>query len=79
MNIALNGEKKEVPDGLTVLGLLELLNIQPVRVSVELNLDIVKKSVYSTTSIKEGDRLEVVSFMQGGREGEFKAQKENAK
>ena len=79
MNIALNGEKKEVPDGLTVLGLLELLNIQPVRVAVELNLDIVKKSVYSTTSIKEGDRLEVVSFMQGGREGEFKSQKENAK
>ena len=66
MNITLNGEKKGVPDGITVLGLLEFLKIQPERVAVELNLEIVRKPSYSATSINEGDCLEVVSFMQGG-------------
>jgi sulfur carrier protein len=70
MNITLNGEKKEVLDNIMVLGLLELLNIQHQRVAVELNREIVKKDRYATTTIKEGDNLEVVSFMQGGR-GEF--------
>ena len=66
MMITLNGENKTVPDGITVIGLLEFLKIQPERVAVELNLDIVRKSSYGSTSIDEGDSLEVVSFMQGG-------------
>ena len=66
MNITLNGEKKEVPDDITVPGLLDFLKIQHQRVAVELNREIVKKDVYGTTAIKEGDSLEVVSFMQGG-------------
>jgi thiamine biosynthesis protein ThiS len=66
MNITLNGEGKTVPDGITIQGLLEFLKIQPQRVAVELNLDIVKKDKYGMTTIKEGDSLEVVSFMQGG-------------
>ena len=66
MNITLNGEKKEVPDGITVPGLLDFLKIQHQRVAVELNREIVKKDVYGTTPVKEGDSLEVVSFMQGG-------------
>lgn len=66
MNISLNGEKKIVPDNITVIGLLEFLNIQHQRVAVELNMEIVKKDKYGATSIKEGDSLEVVSFMGGG-------------
>jgi sulfur carrier protein len=66
MMITLNGEKKTVPDGLTVLGLLEFLKVQQERVAVELNLEIVKKDKFGTTGIKEDDNLEVVSFMQGG-------------
>jgi len=66
MHITLNGEKKEVPDSITVIGLLEFLKIQHQRVAVELNMEIVKKDRYGTTSIKEGDSLEVVSFMSGG-------------
>ncbi len=67
MQISLNGEKKEVPDGMTVLGLLEFLKIQQQRVAVELNLEIVKKDNYATTAVHDGDRLEVVSFMAGGQ------------
>jgi sulfur carrier protein len=66
MTITLNGEKKEVPENITVLGLLEVLNIRHQRVAVELNETIVKKDTYDRTVIKDGDILEVVSFMGGG-------------
>ena len=66
MNITVNGEKKEVPDNITVIGLLMHMNIQHQRVAVELNEQIVKKDSYAQTAIKEGDALEVVSFMGGG-------------
>jgi sulfur carrier protein len=66
MLITLNGEKKDVPDGITVFALLEHLNIQHQRVAVERNEEIVKKAFYAETALKEGDALEVVSFMGGG-------------
>jgi len=66
MNIKLNGEKREVPDSVTVLGLLGFLEIKHGRVAVERNEQIVKKDAYGTTAIEEGDSLEVVSFMAGG-------------
>jgi len=68
MLITVNGEKKETPEGLTISGLLQFLKVQSERVAVELNLDIVKKDRYSTTPVKEGDSVEIVSFMAGGRD-----------
>jgi len=66
MIITLNGEKKDIPDGITVFGLLEHLNIRHQRVAVERNEEIVKKSSYAETVLKEFDALEIVSFMGGG-------------
>jgi thiamine biosynthesis protein ThiS len=66
LQITLNGEKKDIPDNITILGLLEILNIEHQRVAVELNEGIVKKDTYGKTAIKDGDALEVVSFMGGG-------------
>jgi sulfur carrier protein len=66
MTITLNGEKKEIPENITVHGLLEILNIQHQRVAVELNEAIVKKDTYDSTALRDGDILEVVSFMGGG-------------
>jgi thiamine biosynthesis protein ThiS len=66
MTITLNGEKRDIPDGVTVLDLLDILKIQHGRVAVERNEQIVKKDVYGATAIQEGDSLEVVSFMAGG-------------
>ena len=66
MLITVNGEKKETPGGLTISGLLQFLKVQPERVAVELNLDIVKKDQYNMTPVKEGDSVEIVSFMAGG-------------
>jgi thiamine biosynthesis protein ThiS len=74
MTITLNGEKRDIPDGVTVLDLLDILKIQHGRVAVERNEQIVKKDVYGTTAINEGDSIEVVSFMQGGCASDTSAQ-----
>ncbi len=66
MTIILNGEKKDVPGGLMVEGLLRHLEIKPERVAVEINEEIVRKATYTDTPVKEGDRVEVVQFMGGG-------------
>ncbi len=66
MTITVNGQKKDVPEGITVLGLLERLDIKRERVAVEVNEEIVLKATYGSTSVNEGDRIEVVQFMGGG-------------
>ena len=66
MTIQLNGEQRQVPEGLTLAGLLEWLGLAPDRVAVERNQDIVKRSQWGATPIEEGDRLEVVQMVGGG-------------
>ena len=66
MKLKINGEDREVDDGLTLTGLLETLQIRPARVVVERNRDIVPREIYSTTLINEGDTLEIVHFVGGG-------------
>jgi len=63
--IVVNGEQKEIGP-LSVLGLLELLEIDPRRVAVELNLEILPKPDYATTNLQDGDRIEIVQFVGGG-------------
>lgn len=65
MQIVVNGEQKEIGP-LSVLGLLESLEIDPRRVAVELNLEIVPKPDYATTVLQDGDRIEIVQFVGGG-------------
>jgi sulfur carrier protein len=66
MTIQLNGEPREVPEGLTLAALLEWLGLPADRVAVERNREVVKRSGWSTTPIEEGDRLEVVQMVGGG-------------
>ncbi|OHC24548.1 MAG: sulfur carrier protein ThiS [Pseudomonadales bacterium RIFCSPHIGHO2_02_FULL_60_43] len=66
MRIQLNGEAFELPDGETVSGLIERLDLTGRRVAVELNLDIVPRSQHATTALREGDQLEVVHAIGGG-------------
>lgn len=66
MHIFVNGEKRDIPDGLTVANLLQHLDIKPERVAVEINEDIVRKATYAGVLVKDGDRVEVVQFMGGG-------------
>ena len=66
MRIRVNGEDKEIADGLSVAGLLDELQIRAGRVVVELNRDIVRRDVHVSTLLKEGDSLEIVHFVGGG-------------
>jgi len=64
--VHVNGARMEVPSGTTVAGLLEHLEIKPVLVAVEQNLEIVPKTQFSLRKIADGDRLEIVHFVGGG-------------
>ena len=66
MRIQLNGEAFELPDGETVAGLIERLDLTGRRVAVELNLDIVPRSQHATTALRDGDQVEVVHAIGGG-------------
>ncbi|MDO9619647.1 MAG: sulfur carrier protein ThiS [Pseudomonas sp.] len=66
MHIQLNGETFELPDGATVAGLIDRLDLAGRRVAVELNLDIVPRSQHATTALREGDQVEVVHAIGGG-------------
>ena len=66
MKIRVNGEDKDIADGLSVAGLLDELQIRAGRVVVELNRDIVSRESHSSTLLKEGDALEIVHFVGGG-------------
>jgi sulfur carrier protein len=68
ITIQLNGEPREVPDGLTLAALVEWLKLPADRVAVEHNLEIVPRKQWPRTPIRAGDRLEVVHFVGGGTE-----------
>jgi thiamine biosynthesis protein ThiS len=66
MLLHINGEQRDFPDGLTVAALVAQLGMKPDRVAVELNLEIVPRAQWETTTLKSGDKLELVHFVGGG-------------
>ena len=66
MNITVNGRPVEVPDGLSVDGLLAHLNVKREYTAVALNREVAPKSAYASTWLAEGDRVEIVRPMGGG-------------
>jgi thiamine biosynthesis protein ThiS len=69
MLLHINDEQREFPDGLTVAVLIAHLGMKPDRVAVELNLEIVPRTLWEATPLKDGDKLEVVHFVGGGSSG----------
>lgn len=66
MDIILNGEPKAIKTDSSISDLIQLMDLGEARIAVELNLDIVPRSEHSTTTLKEGDTLEVVHAIGGG-------------
>ena len=66
MKIRINGEEKEIKEGLSLAALLDELQIRPGRVVVELNRNIIAREAHGATALKEGDALEIVHFVGGG-------------
>lgn len=67
MEITVNGEKRQIDVAMTVAQFLRSIDIGEGRVAVELNRDILPKGEYDTTILTEGDVLEIVHFVGGGR------------
>ncbi len=65
--ITLNGDPFDLPERLTVTALLERLDVDARRVAVELNLEVVKRALFSSTWVDEGAEVEIVNFVGGGR------------
>jgi thiamine biosynthesis protein ThiS len=66
LTIRLNGERYELAAPITISALLAQLQIDPRRVAVEHNVTVVKRDRYGTTTINEGDEIEIVNFVGGG-------------
>ena len=64
--IKVNGEDKSVPQGASILKLIELFKINKDRVVIELNKKILKKDLFDSTLLSENDQLEIVTFVGGG-------------
>ncbi|MDR5658721.1 sulfur carrier protein ThiS [Serpentinicella sp. ANB-PHB4] len=62
----INGKKMDFELGITVTEVLKRLELPNQTVVVELNLDIVPAEKYNTTTINEGDKVEIVKFVGGG-------------
>ena len=65
MRIEVNGEARDVA-ATTILGLVEELGLDPLKVAVERNLEIVPRSLHGATALGDGDKIELVQFVGGG-------------
>jgi len=66
ITIVVNGESKDVPGGITVARLLELLGLAAGRVAIERNQRILSRAEWAATWVAAGDRYEIVQFVGGG-------------
>ncbi len=66
MQLTVNGERVNAPEATALAALLADWGIDPAKVAVERNLEIVPRSLYGETMLADGDVLEVVEFVGGG-------------
>ena len=66
MTITINGESREIPDGLSVAALLDHLNMTRDRVALERNMEILPRAQWSATQVQPNDSFEIVHFVGGG-------------
>ena len=66
MNVTINGEAREIPDGLSVSDLVAHLSLNVGRVAVERNREILPRDLWPSTRVSPGDVFEIVHFVGGG-------------
>lgn len=66
MQLVVNGETATAPEGANLIAFLAALGIEPGKVAVERNREIVPRSLYGATALEEGDQIEIVEFVGGG-------------
>ena len=66
LNVIVNGEPRSFPASLSVHGMLAALGLDPKKIAVERNLEIVPRSTYDAVMVRDGDKYEIVHFIGGG-------------
>ena len=66
VQIHLNGELREFADGLTIDSLISALGLEPTRVAIEVNRNVVRRRDWQATVLHDEDRVEIVHFVGGG-------------
>lgn len=66
MEIIVNGENKQVPDGYTAAQLVDAMELTGGRIAMEVNLEIVPRSTYNSHTFNAGDKIEIVHAVGGG-------------
>jgi thiamine biosynthesis protein ThiS len=67
LRVYVNGEAREFSSPLSLDQLIAELDLPPARIAVELNRTVVRRSEWSTTELRDDDRIEVVHFVGGGQ------------
>ena len=66
MKVFVNGEPREVNET-TLVGLVTELDLPVARIAIELNREVVRRSEWGSTMLKDEDRIEIVHFVGGGK------------
>ncbi|MDD2266212.1 sulfur carrier protein ThiS [Sulfuricurvum sp.] len=66
MQIKVNGEMREIPEGSAMLDLIRSLGLEERVMASALNMEIVKQDAWGNTLLKEGDTIELLDFVGGG-------------
>ena len=66
LGIRVNGEHRRVPGGVSITAMLNEIGIDPAKVAVERNLEIVPRSAFGEVCVADGDNFEIVHFVGGG-------------
>ena len=66
MKISVNGKEKDVPEQITIKTLLINMQVAPEMVACELNLNMIKRNLYDSTALREGDQIEILQMIGGG-------------
>jgi thiamine biosynthesis protein ThiS len=65
-SVRINGENRHVPAATTLTEMINSLGLDPHRVAVERNLEIVPRSTFDSLCVEDGDDYEIVHFVGGG-------------
>lgn len=66
MNVVVNGEPRRIEESITLVGLIQQLDLADKRLAVEVNEEVVPRSEHPSYRLHEGDRVEIVRAIGGG-------------
>lgn len=66
MRVIVNGEKRDLPDEITLEGLIHHLALAPERLAIERNHEVVRRADWPRITLSEDDKIEIIHFVGGG-------------